>query len=72
MCIGYVNRNDSRCTNGDIRLTRQTEGPLEICLTGNWRIVCSSNVGMNEGSVVCNTLNYSCKEFNMLILHEFM
>ena len=57
-----IRRNDSMCTNGIIRIdpldtNTTSRGVAQICINGQWTVVCSPNVGFD----ICYLLGYSNK-----------
>ena len=56
-----VNCNSS-CTHGDMRLVggrTPSEGRMEVCVNGLWKIVCDSSFGTNDVKVACRHLGFT-------------
>ena len=57
-------RDDSNCTDGDIRLwsaydnTPENEGTIQICTNGTWYAVCDYNL-CYVAEVACKYLGYA-------------
>lgn len=51
------------CKNEDIRLQSITgqdnAGRVEVCVDGEWRLICQDNFEYTDASVVCNQLGFS-------------
>ena len=46
------------CTNGDLRLSGNFTGRLELCVNGVFGTVCDTNWDDNDAQVVCKQLGY--------------
>ena len=50
------------CAHGNVRLVaglREYEGRMEICYSGEWKMVCADGVNDTVAEVVCRQLNFS-------------
>ena len=60
----YLARDDSPCTNGEIRLwsaydsTPDNEGMLQICKSGRWYAMCDYYYNCYTAKVACTQLGY--------------
>ncbi len=61
--------SEAECNYGDLRLrggSNLLEGRVEVCLGGDYGIVCDDRWGSQEATVVCSQLGFSpMSEFNI-------
>ena len=50
------------CNDGDVRLTEETMGPLDVCVNKRWATVCYNGWTDVDSSVVCRQLGYTSGE----------
>ena len=59
------------CVDGDVRLedgTDPSNGCVEVCQSGMWTSVCSSQFDQNDASVVCRQLRHVNSEGIVIII----
>jgi len=56
-----LNLIEVRCTDGDIHLTDDTKGQVEICYNNEWITVCDDSWNEIDGMVACRQLGFTFK-----------
>ena len=60
------------CTDGEVSLENGTSGILRICDNSIWRLVCDDEWDLDCATVVCNQLNYTVDDGELLTLSAHM
>ena len=57
--ISHAHTGVAACRNGDVRLSAlsQSNGTVEVCVEGSWRMICHTDWDDKDASVICRQLS---------------